>query len=319
LGPGSITDPVSTYSGVLPPLMDDPPRMRTGDPRRVRVTSTRGNAHQHLLDRLAGRLGRSSDVTTALGDAVGGSVVGTSGGCAPMVAGGAHADEDWQQARSENEVIGCPPRHATFQYTSWRGAQLTLDGELDMSKWMRYRLSCSRWPPLPGWERPKTGPGVTFPDGRNAVTVGFATAPSRTPSTGMVLRCSCPRDSASRSRGGGPPPRRDSLRRSIPAAARRTRRGRNPGAKWPGCAIIITSCGSQSQEVARRADGSWWCSGSFKTGSASATSFRRRPGWRVRITDELTEFALADDARALVDSVEPSAPRPLGDAVLSSR
>src|SRR5213076_3354978 len=40
LGPGSITTPSSTYSGVLPLLMDEPPRIRTAKPPSdVRITS----------------------------------------------------------------------------------------------------------------------------------------------------------------------------------------------------------------------------------------------------------------------------------------
>src|SRR5882762_9596026 len=131
LGPGSITTPSSTYNGVLPPLMDDPPRMRTANPPSdVRVTSTPGKRPISTCSTdWPGALARSSDVTTALGDAV-----GWLGGGAPVV----DALRWWQaeltptrtgsRARSENEVIGVLPGHATFQYTSWRGAQLTLDG-----------------------------------------------------------------------------------------------------------------------------------------------------------------------------------------------
>src|SRR6266699_507750 len=43
LGPGSIATPSSTYNGVLPLLMDEPPRMRTAKPPSgVRVPSTPG-------------------------------------------------------------------------------------------------------------------------------------------------------------------------------------------------------------------------------------------------------------------------------------
>src|SRR2546427_6662793 len=68
LGPGSITTPSSTYSGVLPPLMDEPPRMRTANPPSdVRVTSTPGKRPISTCSTdWPGALARSSDVTTAL-------------------------------------------------------------------------------------------------------------------------------------------------------------------------------------------------------------------------------------------------------------
>src|SRR6266853_843599 len=124
LGPGSIATPSRTYKGVLPLLIDEPPRMRTAKPPSdVRVTSTPGKRPISTCSTdCPGALARSSDVTTALGDAV-----GRLGGGAPMVAGGAHADEDWQQGAQRERGHWCPPRAPTFQYTSWRGARLTLD------------------------------------------------------------------------------------------------------------------------------------------------------------------------------------------------
>src|SRR6266436_7326788 len=129
LGPGSITTPSSTYNGVFPLLMEEPPRMRTAKPPSgARVTSTPGKRPISTCSTdCPGALARSSDVTTALGDAV-----GWLGGGAPVV----DALRWWQaeltptrtgsRARSENEVIGVLPGHATFQYTSCRGARLTL-------------------------------------------------------------------------------------------------------------------------------------------------------------------------------------------------
>jgi len=137
---------------------------------------------------------------------------------------------------------------------------------------------------------------VTSPDGRNAVTVEVRDG---------ALTYTVDRDGRSvllPSRLGfafqGAPPLRDSLRMVDTS---RQHGGRDVDATLGEVARVRdhhNELRSQSRKSRRRADGSWWCSGSLTTGSASATSFRRRPGSRVRITDELTEFALADDARA---------------------
>src|SRR2546426_8491879 len=130
LGPGSITTPSSTYSGVLPLLMDEPPRMRTAKPPScVRVTSTPGKRPISTCSTdCPGALAMSSDVTVALGDEV-----GWLGGGAPAV----DVLRWWQakltpmrtgrRARSENEVIGVLPGHATIQYTPWGGSRRTLN------------------------------------------------------------------------------------------------------------------------------------------------------------------------------------------------
>src|SRR2546426_2543908 len=72
LGPGSITTPSSTYNGVLPLLMDDPPRMRTAKPPSgVRVTSTPGKRPISICSTdCPGALAMSSAVTVELGDDV---------------------------------------------------------------------------------------------------------------------------------------------------------------------------------------------------------------------------------------------------------
>src|SRR6267143_4240547 len=73
LGPGSIATPSSTYSGGLPLLIDEPPRMRTAKPPSgVRVTSTPGKRPISICSiDCPGALAMSSDVTVALGDEVG--------------------------------------------------------------------------------------------------------------------------------------------------------------------------------------------------------------------------------------------------------
>src|SRR5947208_15590288 len=65
LGPGSITTPSCTYSGVLPLLMDEPPRIRTANPTSdVRITSTPGKRHMSTCSTdCPGALAISSDVT----------------------------------------------------------------------------------------------------------------------------------------------------------------------------------------------------------------------------------------------------------------
>src|SRR6059058_6593100 len=81
LGPGSITTPSSTYSGVLPLLMDEPPRIRTANPPSdVRITSTPGKRPISTCSTdCPGALAMSSAVTVALGGEVAGA------GCAPAV------------------------------------------------------------------------------------------------------------------------------------------------------------------------------------------------------------------------------------------
>src|SRR3989442_3543125 len=73
LGPGSIATPSRTYKGVLPLLMDEPPRMRTAKPPSgVRITSTPGKRPISTCSiDCPGALAMSSDVTVELGDAVG--------------------------------------------------------------------------------------------------------------------------------------------------------------------------------------------------------------------------------------------------------
>src|SRR5881397_988159 len=82
LGPGSIATPSRMYKGVLPLLMDEPPRMRTAKPPSgVRITSTPGKRPINTCSTdCPGALARSSDVTIALGDEV-----GWLGGGAPAV------------------------------------------------------------------------------------------------------------------------------------------------------------------------------------------------------------------------------------------
>src|SRR2546422_5195568 len=126
LGPGSMATPSSTYSGVLPLLMDEPPRMRTAKPPSVRITSTPGKRPISTCSPdCPGALAMSSAVTVELGDE------------AEAGAGAAGVFRWWQpepspmrkltgsKARIENEVIGLLPWHATLQYTPWRGSRLT--------------------------------------------------------------------------------------------------------------------------------------------------------------------------------------------------
>src|SRR2546428_7696784 len=69
LGPGSIATPSRTYKGVLPLLMDEPPRMRTAKPPSgVRVTSTPGKRPIRTCSTdCPGALAMSSAVTVELG------------------------------------------------------------------------------------------------------------------------------------------------------------------------------------------------------------------------------------------------------------
>src|SRR5260221_6845719 len=131
LGPGSITTPSSTYNGVLPLLMDEPPRMRTArPPSGVRVTSTPGKRpiNSCSID-CPGAWAMSSDVTVALGDEVeaggGAAAAGLFRWAQPEPSPTRKATGN--KARIENEIIGVLPGHAAFQYTSWRGARRTLD------------------------------------------------------------------------------------------------------------------------------------------------------------------------------------------------
>src|SRR2546428_11897067 len=69
LGPGSTATPSSTYNGVLPLLMDEPPRMRTAKPPSdVRLTSTPGKRPMSTCPTdCPGALAISSEVTAELG------------------------------------------------------------------------------------------------------------------------------------------------------------------------------------------------------------------------------------------------------------
>src|SRR2546426_1097740 len=71
LGPGSIATPSSTYNGVLPPLMDEPPRMRTAKPPSgARITSTPGKRPISTCSTdCPGASAMSSAVTYTLGSA----------------------------------------------------------------------------------------------------------------------------------------------------------------------------------------------------------------------------------------------------------
>src|SRR2546422_2599919 len=130
LGPGTTATPSSTCSGVLPLLMDEPPRMRTAKPPScVRVTSTPGKRPISTCSTdCPGALAMSSDVTVALGDEV-----GWLGGGAPAVdvlrwwQAGLTPVRTGSRARSEKEVIGVLPGHAMMQYTPWRGSRRTLN------------------------------------------------------------------------------------------------------------------------------------------------------------------------------------------------
>src|SRR6184192_4132712 len=93
LGPGSITTPSSTYSGVLPLLMDEPPRIRTAKPPSdVRITSTPGKRPMSTCSTdCPGALAISSEVTVEFGpDVEGGAGEGrrVRGRRVPMGAGG---------------------------------------------------------------------------------------------------------------------------------------------------------------------------------------------------------------------------------------
>src|SRR3989475_13121903 len=83
LGPGSITTPSSTYNGVFPLLMDEPPRMRTAKPpSAARVTSTPGKRPISTCSTdCPGAFAMSSAVTGALGGE------GAGAGCAPAAGG----------------------------------------------------------------------------------------------------------------------------------------------------------------------------------------------------------------------------------------
>src|SRR5229473_468257 len=129
LGPGSIATPSRTYKGVLPLLIDEPPRMRTAKPPSgVRVTSTPGKRPISTCSiDCPGALAMSSAVTVELGDAVGAGAAAASTGLfrceqpepSPM------RKLTGSKARIENEVIGLLPWHATLQYTTWNGSRLT--------------------------------------------------------------------------------------------------------------------------------------------------------------------------------------------------
>src|SRR6266480_2779264 len=130
-GPGSITTPSSTYSGVLLLLMDEPPRMRTAKPPSgVRDTSTPGKRPISTCSTdCPGAFAMSSAVTVAPGAEVAGA------GCAPAVGVFRWAQAEpsprnrlnGSTARSENECIGVLLGHATLQYTTWRGSGRTLN------------------------------------------------------------------------------------------------------------------------------------------------------------------------------------------------
>src|SRR5882762_4552159 len=131
LGPGSITTPSSTYNGVLPLLMDDPPRMRTAKPPSgVRVTSTPGKRPISTCSTdCPGARAMSSDVTVELGaelEAGGGAAVaGLFRWAQPEPSPTRQATGS--KARSENEIIGLLPWHATMQYMPWHGSRRTLN------------------------------------------------------------------------------------------------------------------------------------------------------------------------------------------------
>src|SRR3989442_1152710 len=126
-----------------------------------------------------------------------------------------------------------------------------------------------------------------------------ATAPLRTASTGMVGRYSCPRDSASPSRGR--PRCATACGWSIRPTPRSTRPGRNPGVRLPGCAITTTSSGSPSPRPPPPAGGSWWRSAPSMTGAALAPyadgiKVRGHPpfvtaGRTIQLADRATDLA----------------------------
>jgi len=77
----------------------------------------------------------------------------------------------------------------------------------------------------------------------------------------------------------------------------------------------ITTSSGLRRRSGKPAGGSPWCSGST-TASGSARAPRRTGSSDFPSTDELTEFALADDARAWWIPSESAEARPLGDALL---
>src|SRR5437764_7332375 len=87
LGPGSIATPSSTYSGVLPLLMDEPPRIRTANPPSdVRITSTPGKRPVSTCSTdWPGALAISSDVPVECGSDVEGGEEPGAGASAPDV------------------------------------------------------------------------------------------------------------------------------------------------------------------------------------------------------------------------------------------
>src|SRR6266404_213200 len=129
LGPGSIATPSRMYKGVLPLLIEEPPRMRTAKPPSgVRVTSTPGKRPISTcsIDR-PGALAMSSAVKVELGDAVGADAGAASTGlfrCEHPAPSPMRKPID-SNARIENEITGLLPWHATLQYTTWNGARLT--------------------------------------------------------------------------------------------------------------------------------------------------------------------------------------------------
>src|SRR5436853_7620061 len=122
LGPGSITTPSSTYNGVFPLLMDEPPRMRTAKPPSgPRVTSTPGKRPISTCSiDCPGAVALSPAVTIALGGEVAGA------GCAPAVGPFRWAQAEpsprnrlhGSTARSEDVVSGVRRGHPAAQHTT---------------------------------------------------------------------------------------------------------------------------------------------------------------------------------------------------------
>src|SRR5712691_6051346 len=110
LGPGSIATPSRTYNGVLPLLIEEPPRMRTAKPPSgVRVTSTPGKRPISTCSiDCPGALAISSAVTVELGDEVeagGGAAAAGLFRCAqPEPSPTRKATGN--KSRIENEIIG---------------------------------------------------------------------------------------------------------------------------------------------------------------------------------------------------------------------
>src|SRR2546426_1926185 len=107
LGPGSTTTPSSTYNGVLPLLMDEPPRMRTAKPPSgVRLTSTPGKRPMSTCSTdCPGALAMSSAVTVALGG--------------ELEAGGGASDADlfrWTQAELDRKRTRLNSSHLVISY-----------------------------------------------------------------------------------------------------------------------------------------------------------------------------------------------------------